>query len=563
MAGDFIGCRRSDSNGTTGQLQAKRPRWHSCLVPICISLLVVYGIVFVLISQTASADNASARATSAVDNRSDEHEQGEHKRGERNQGERDDGRPSVPRPEPVVQLPEAQKPGPNTALPSPEEQKSKPDIVAPPAAAQTSKPETETIVRQPEGQKSSREATDFAAPQLVLPADVAKKVGRKIWLNETNGDRDAITSWNANEEFPSLGIGHFIWFPAGKAARFEEDFPPMLEFLRKRGAQLPSWLDKTPIPPCPWMNRADFMKKFNSPETKQLRQFLLDTFAGQTQFLVARAQGAMDKILENTPDNAEREHIITQFSRIALASKDLYPLIDYIDFKGEGTNPAETAVDKQTGNRQGWGLKQVLLRMSGTTGDQKTVLEEFADAAHFVLRQRVHNIPADRISEPGWLRRVETYRRPIADLESNPTGESQEQQGEQLATPTDHADGNHEGGPQPQADTAPKGPTDHGLRSSFKIQLTYSEKLLVPRGSNVAVTITDAKGHKVTQLNSSTKQDAPPYLIEIPIKKTLAYPLTLDAELVSRIGHRFSERTTIDESSVQADAPIEIHLQKK
>ena len=277
-------------------------------------------------------------------------------------------------------------------------------------------------MRQPEAQKSGRKATDLAVPQLVLPADVAKKVSQKIWLNETNGNRDAITSWNAYEEFASLGIGHFIWFPAGKTATFEEDFPPLLEFLRKESVHLPSWLDKTPIPPCPWTNRTDFMKKFNSPETKQLRQFLLDTVAEQTQFLVARAQGAMDKILENTPDNAEREHIITQFSRITRASKDLYPLIDYINFKGEGTNPAETAVDKQTGNRQGWGLKQVLLRMSGTTGDQKAVLAEFADAAQFVLQQRVRNIPADRISETGWLRRVETYRRPIADLDRTPNG---------------------------------------------------------------------------------------------------------------------------------------------
>jgi hypothetical protein len=409
MAGDSIGCRRLDSNEAR-QLRTKLPTWQSWLLPICISLL----LAFVLITQTASAANdTSPRPTSAVDRSP------QHKQPERKQEEPYDGRPCVPCQEPVAQLPGAKNPEPTTALPSTEEQKSKPDIIAPPSEAETPKPETETIVQQPEGQKSNGEAKGVAVPQLVLAADVAKKVGQKIWLNETNGDRDAITSWNANEEFPSLGVGHFIWFPAGKTARFEEDFPPMLEFLRAQGAHLPSWLDTTPISPCPWVNRADFLKKFNSPETRQLRQFLLDTFAGQTQFLVARAQGAMDKILENTPDIAERERVITQFSRVARASQDLYPLIDYIDFKGEGINPAETVVDKQTGNRQGWGLKQVLLRMNGTTGDQKAVLAEFADAAHFVLQQRVRNNPADRISETGWLRRVETYRRPIADLESN------------------------------------------------------------------------------------------------------------------------------------------------
>jgi hypothetical protein len=326
---------------------------------------------------------------------------------------------SKPETDAIVRQPGTKNPGTDITAPSPEGQ-SQPDTLAPPSETQTLKSETEAVGRRPDTEISSRNAAGLPVPQLVLPADVAKKVGHNIWLNETNGNRDAITSWNANEEFASLGIGHFIWFPAGKMAPFEEDFPSVLEFLRKEGAHLPSWLDKMPIPPCPWTTRTDFMKSFNSLEMKQLRQFLLDTVAGQTQFLVARAQGALDKILENTPAKAEREHIVTQFSRITGASADWYPVIDYINFKGEGINPAETALNKQTGQRQGWGLKQVLLTMIGTTSDRKAVLAEFADAAQFVLQQRIRNIPADRISRAGWLRRVETYRRPVADLESNP-----------------------------------------------------------------------------------------------------------------------------------------------
>ena len=288
--------------------------------------------------------------------------------------------------------------------------------------AQKSGPET--VVPLPEAQKSGRDANvdavgtmRSALPQLVLPADVANKVGHKIWINETRGDRNAITSWNANEEFASLGIGHFIWFPAGKKAPFDESFPRMLEFLRQQNARLPSWLDRTPIPPCPWVSRTDFIKNFNSPQMTQLRKFLLDTVAEQTQFLVMRAQSAIDKILDSTPESNEREHIITQFTRIVQASKDLYPLIDYVNFKGEGTDPAETALDKETGERQGWGLKQVLLKMNGAANEPMAVLAEFADSAQFVLLQRIRNIPANRIWEAGWLRRVETYRRPISDPE--------------------------------------------------------------------------------------------------------------------------------------------------
>jgi hypothetical protein len=293
---------------------------------------------------------------------------------------------------------------------------------------EVSKPAPEAAVQMPEGRKSSQEAKELAkelakdlpVPQLVLPPDLAKKIGQKIWLNETGGRREAITSWNANEEFASLGIGHFIWFPVGKWLPFEESFPALLEFMRKKNVRLPAWLDQTQIPANPWTSRAAFRKHANSPQMRELRQFLLDTVAEQTHFMMARAQGAMEKILKTTPDGPERDHIVLQFTRVVRASENFYPLIDYINFKGEGTNPNEAAMNRETGRRQGWGLKQVLLRMNGVTGDPKAVRAEFADAAQFVLQQRVRNLPSNRVFELGWLRRIATYRRPIADPESSP-----------------------------------------------------------------------------------------------------------------------------------------------
>jgi hypothetical protein len=52
----------------------------------------------------------------------------------------------------------------------------------------------------------------------------------------------------------------------------------------------------------------------------------------------------------------------------------------------------------------------------------EAVRAEFADAAQFVLQQRVRNLPSNRVFEVGWLRRVATYRRPIGDMESGPKG---------------------------------------------------------------------------------------------------------------------------------------------
>jgi hypothetical protein len=319
-----------------------------------------------------------------------------------------------PQPEPP------QKAEPETVgRPAVEAQPAGPKVVLP--ATDAAKPAT--LERKGDSRTATRDAKDtknLSVPQRVLPADVAQKIGRKIWLNEAGGRRDAITSWNAGEEFASLGIGHFIWYPTTAKPPFEEGFPGLIAFLRKGKTPVPAWLDKTQTPACPWTSRADFKRNFNSPQMRQLRQFLLDTMAEQAQFLVARAQGAMDKILANTPDSAEREHIVAQYSRVVRASDDLYPLIDYINFKGEGTNPSETAVDKETGQRQGWGLKQVLLKMNGTTTESKAVLAEYSDAVQGVLQQRVRNLPSNRVWEAGWLRRAETYRRPIAQLQPIP-----------------------------------------------------------------------------------------------------------------------------------------------
>jgi len=378
MGGDFIGrWRAGGGRRTAGQAEPGR---YSATVLACGSLLLWSVIVAGMATQTALAERAAPAAARVAEN------------------EKEQGKPGVAQPS------QTQKSEPETVLRQPEVQKPAPDAA----------------VQMPEARKSSHDAKDLPVPQLVLPDDLAKKIGQIIWLNETGGKSDAITSWNANEEFASLGIGHFIWFPVGKWLPFEESFPALLEFMRRKNVHLPAWLDQTQIPANPWTSRAEFRKNANSPRMKELRQFLLDTVAEQTQFLVARAQGAMEKILKTTPDGTEREHIIIQFTRIIRASEDFYPLIDYINFKGEGTNPNEAAMDRVTGRRQGWGLKQVLLKMNGDSSDAKAVRAEFADAAQFVLQQRVRNIPSNRVFEVGWLRRVATYRRPIADPESSP-----------------------------------------------------------------------------------------------------------------------------------------------
>ncbi|WP_434905305.1 hypothetical protein [Bradyrhizobium sp. HKCCYLS20291] len=407
MGGQFISQRitiLSQSNGSR-RLPGGLLCAHRTLLLSCVLLgLTAHGAL--------SADGAVA-AKPAVTEQALPHDAASPPQAPPSQPALQPAQPQKPEQETVGRPSEAQSSSTKTVMPSTEPAK--------PATAErktdSNKTDSKTSGRDAKDAKSGR---NLSVPQRALPADVAQMIGRKIWINEAGGRRDAITSWNAGEEFASLGIGHFIWYPVTAKPPFEEGFPGLIAFLRKSKTPVPAWLDKSSVPPCPWNSRAEFKKNFNSPQMRQLRQFLLDTIAQQTQFLVARAQGAMDKILANTPDSAEREHIVAQYSRVVRASDDLYPLIDYINFKGEGTNPSETAVDKETGQRQGWGLKQVLLKMNGTTTEPKAVLAEYSDAVQGVLQQRVRNLPSNRVWEAGWLRRAETYRRPIAQLEQAP-----------------------------------------------------------------------------------------------------------------------------------------------
>jgi len=80
-----------------------------------------------------------------------------------------------------------------------------------------------------------------------------------------------------------------------------------------------------------------------------------------------------------------------------------YALIDYVNFKGEGTKPEERYQGK------GWGLLQVLQNMKVQDED---VLGAFAAAADRVLTRRVALSPPERNEIrwlAGWRKRIATY----------------------------------------------------------------------------------------------------------------------------------------------------------
>jgi hypothetical protein len=244
-------------------------------------------------------------------------------------------------------------------------------------------------------------AASATAAVNLSPADT-RRIGKKIWQNECNGTLAGLTAWNEGENFASLGIGHFIWYPKGARGPFDESFPKFVNFAATRGVKLPEVLQ--PKGDCPWNSRAEFNQASQTPTMKELRQFLANTIDLQAEFLVQRLQLALPKMLAEAAAS-KRAQVQQQFDRVATSPMGCYALVDYVNFKGEGV----LASERYAG--EGWGLLQVLEAMSQQSTGREAV-KSFAESARKVLTSRVRNSPPERRESrwlPGWLNRINTY----------------------------------------------------------------------------------------------------------------------------------------------------------
>lgn len=251
-----------------------------------------------------------------------------------------------------------------------------------------------TVGRQP--QTAERTIT-------VTPAD-ARRIGQKIWQNEAAGSVAGLTSWNKGEAFASMGIGHFIWYPAAVPQTYQESFRPLLAFLHARGVSLPAGI--TPHTSCPWATRNAFQADAQSPRMRALRSLLQNTIGLQTEFIIQRMQAALPKMIHVAP-SSYHQRIRSQFYAISGTPIGLYALIDYVNFKGEGVNL------KERYRGQGWGLLQVLQGMQGQPRGQAAA-REFAASAKRTLARRIANAAPKNENQwrAGWFRRCDTYAQP-------------------------------------------------------------------------------------------------------------------------------------------------------
>ena len=250
-------------------------------------------------------------------------------------------------------------------------------------------------------------AHSFAVVQaqtLSLSEEEIAWIAERVYRNECFSQDECLIEWNMGEEFLSLGIGHFIWYPKGHKGPFEESFVKYLGYARDCGEKIPRWLNVSPFPACPWNSREEFLASQQDSRLLQLREFLLATKSRQADFLIKRLEDALPLILSGLTVDSARE-ISEKFHLLASCSSGIYALVDYINFKGLGI------LESERYQGQGWGLLQVLSLMDEQVNPQAAV-HDFVRAAKIVLRRRVANALPQRNEQrwlAGWLVRLESY----------------------------------------------------------------------------------------------------------------------------------------------------------
>ena len=253
----------------------------------------------------------------------------------------------------------------------------------------------------PQGRKPQSNIANLSASEI-------RTIGDKIFRNESGGDIDKLVHWNVGENFASMGIGHFTWYPAGRRKRYGNTFPGLLDHLKANGVQLPAWVQKARYTGAPWRTKNELKYAKNSPKVRQFQNLLYQTRYLQAGYIFERAKRAMPRLVKATPQHL-RSHVAQNLNAVANTRGGWYALIDYVNFKGEGLN-------RKGGYRgQNWGLLQVLENMRPSQPGQMA-LNNFADSAIQILQRRVRNSNPKR-GESRWMRgwtiRCNSYRQPF------------------------------------------------------------------------------------------------------------------------------------------------------
>lgn len=270
----------------------------------------------------------------------------------------------------------------------------------------------------PSGDAAGQGRARFDLPELTT-ADYRKIASRIAW-NETGGITRHLTHWGAGEDFPSFGIGHFIWFPAGVDAPFDESFPELVAYLEQDagdGPRMPGWLERQFSEQgleldAPWPDKERFDDALDSEPMQALRLWLAATAPQQARFIAWNFVDRWNRL--ELPEH--EKNILTQLlQELVRTPEGLFAVIDYVNFKGLGTNPRERY------DGRGWGLLQVLSDVATSrppNDESRDLVRGFSEAAANRLRDRVALSPPERKEArwlEGWIARVSQYPEALAE----------------------------------------------------------------------------------------------------------------------------------------------------
>ena len=190
---------------------------------------------------------------------------------------------------------------------------------------------------------------------------------------EFSGDWSQCVDWNKGEAFPSLGLGHYLWFPKGSQSPFEESFPKFIDYVVKntRGVRFPAILgmdSKGRIQPAPWSNRDEFLRTRHSQKTQELVTFLSEPKMRliQLEYQMQRLKSIAGNMAAFQGFPGDAPQLSTASQRSALLQElfrfpnGIALLIHYPTFKGDGMKASERYT--YNGKKNGWGLFQVIDR---------------------------------------------------------------------------------------------------------------------------------------------------------------------------------------------------------
>ena len=138
-----------------------------------------------------------------------------------------------------------------------------------------------------------------------------------IFMNECSSKEENLLYWSPDEAFPSLGIGHFIWYPENASGPYLESFPAFLDFAQETGLTLPSWILALPGRYSPWQTREEFQSDLSTGRVLELRMFLRDTKREQAHYILRRFGRVFPAILDDLDEAGGRYGLRDEASAVA------------------------------------------------------------------------------------------------------------------------------------------------------------------------------------------------------------------------------------------------------